>query len=186
MPVVDDQRRPPGSGEALADFAGERQPSGRRLGDGTDGRPAHRRWDQAGGGTSPWAQHETERPGFRVETNQPLAPAVLRALKLADRQGVEELVGDQDQRAVRHRSEPIMPARPEALERRPLTGAERGTDFDQMHLYRGSKRRHGPCRAQRVGHQRAAPGTEFDQVDGRGPAHLYPDRIASLNDRLPA
>ena len=48
-------------------------------------------------------------PAVRVEPDQPLVPAVAAAHELAHRQGVEELVGDDQARALRHVRQPGVP-----------------------------------------------------------------------------
>jgi hypothetical protein len=84
---------------------------------------------------------------------------------LADRQGVEELVGQQQQRAVWDRVQPIVPGRP-----RQASGLERAQPrggLDQVQrqggVEIGGDLRHRP---QRVGHQGAAARAGLHQQHG--------------------
>ena len=94
------------------------------------------------------------------------APATPRAEHpLRGRQRVEELVGDDDRRA--GAGEDVgAPAQRYviAAQRRPLDGFERGVALDELDAERGAKRGNETRRAQRIAHQRAAPGPELDRA----------------------
>ena len=108
------------------------------------------------------------------EPDHALAPALGGLVELAHRQGVEEFIGDQQERARRHVVEAFVPGRREAGQGGALCPPERTAGVDEMQVECGVEARHGTGRAQRVGHQRAAAGSEFDQPHGRGRAHRPP------------
>jgi hypothetical protein len=90
---------------------------------------------------------QAEPPLLRVPIDQPLAPAALGPLELADRQGVEKLIGDQEQRPRRHVRKPVVPDRRRGEARvrqhRLLRPAERPAGFHQMHPDRLDEARQG-------------------------------------------
>ena len=108
-------------------------------------------------------------------------PAGGAADELADRQGVEELVGEQDERAVGQVGEVVMPGgagqgmERNDLQRLGLLGAQAGGELDQMELGGGGKGG-GDAAGQPpgVGHQGAAAGAELGEDDGVGAAELLP------------
>ncbi len=114
------------------------------------------------------------------------APAARGLHRLVDRQRVEELVGDDDDRTVGHLVERGMPRqrRRDATQRLLLLRFQRRTDLDEMHACRSEKAWHHLRRAQCVAHQRAAARTELDQTHARRGAHLLPHRGHPQSDQL--
>ena len=108
--------------------------------------------------------------------HEALRPAVAAADELADRQGVEELVGQQDQRAVAAGSPPSSCQAAPPAQQRLLRGAQRGAR-SRPDAAAAAARKPGTTSAdgaQRVGHQRAAAGARLAQSTGSGRAHLLP------------
>jgi len=128
------------------------------------------------------AQGQTARV---VQPYDTLVPAAALLDELADRERIQELAGDQQRRPVRHAGQALVPVRPGVRQRRGLPGAQDGAGLDQMQLRGIARRRHGLGNgAQRVGHQRAAPGPQLDQPYRRGPTHGIPQRGAPQPDQL--
>ena len=148
-PVIDDQRPAAVTADARADGGGECAcrsgdlgfSAGRRLGqEAREGRDAGR-------------QGKAQRLAVGREADHAFAPAALRLVELAHRQGVEEFVGDHQRRARRHIVEALVPGRLPGGERRPLGGTQRFVDVDEMQADRAMKVRHAARGAQGVGHQ---------------------------------
>ena len=120
-----------------------------------------------------------QRPGRlldkTVRPHEPLRPAIAAADELADRQGIEELVGQQQQRGVGQGIQPVVPAclRPGQPFR--LHGPQPRRGLDQVHTQSGPEiRRHPADGAQRVRHQRAAARPGLRQHNRVGPAEQRP------------
>ena len=122
------------------------------------------------------ARGEDEAEGaVRVHAHQALVPAPRPADELADRQGVQELVGDQQQRPVaRQARRLVVPLHRQPGQERRLPLAQGRAGLDQMDAHGGGERGHHPRRPQRVGHQRAAPGPELDHGHPAGPPEIEP------------
>ncbi len=105
--------------------------------------------------------------------HEALGPAVAAPDELADRQRIQELVGEQDHRAGRQILDPVVPRG--AGQRGGLDRAQPGRGLDQVHAQRRPERRRD-CGdgAQRVGHQRAAAGPGLGQDHRVGAAHRLP------------
>ena len=98
-------------------------------------------------------------------------------LHLTDRQGVEELVGDQDGRAIRNVLQPVVPldgVAQDRLQRLALAVAQVRAGFHQMDDGVVAEQRQHRRRPQHVGHQRAAAGTQLHQMEGAGAAQPRP------------
>jgi hypothetical protein len=105
---------------------------------------------------------------------------------LVHRQRVEELVGQEDDRAFRNLIERIVPQDRflDVLERLLLALAQRRAHLDQVHHQRGQKLRHDLRRAQRVKHHGAAARAKLDQPHVLRLAHLLPHRSRPQPDQL--
>ena len=114
------------------------------------------------------SRDEPEAVAFPV--HQPLVPAPADPHELADRQGVEKLVGDPDARPVRNRLGAVVPDGVETL--RTLERTQRWRGLDKVDL--GPEFGFQPRGAQSICHQHAAPGPELDQPDIRGPSQTLP------------
>ena len=91
-------------------------------------------------------------------------PAIVGAHKLAHWQRVEEFVGQQDDRAAGQACQTVVPLG--VGHRAGLDRAQAGRGLDKMDLCRAVKIGGDAGRqAQRVGHQRAAPGAGLGQND---------------------
>ena len=98
--------------------------------------------------------------------HKPLRPPIPPPHELANRQGVQELVCQQDRRALRHLRQIVVPHR--IRHPRGLLQAQPGRRFDRMHRQRRPKRRHRlGNRPQRVRHQRSPPRPGLDQQHRR-------------------
>ena len=136
MAIIDDQRDTAAHVELGRDFPGDRLALGRILPDRTIG---------------------GEGEVLAVKRHAPL----LVADPLADRQGIEKFIGDQQQRAIgRDRREALMPFGVRVP--LPLKVAQHRTGFDEMHLGLEPGLGH---HAQRIGGERPAPRPKLD-VDG--------------------
>ena len=90
------------------------------------------------------------------------------------RQGVEELVGDQQQRSGRHLAEPGRPKWVESGEASGLCRPQPLTGLDQVKAQSVVKTRDGTRGAQGIGEKGAAPGPELDQTERRRPPEVEP------------
>ena len=108
--VVDDQRGAAEGDDAAGDFGGQGVARRRHLEDCAFGRLR-----AAIEAPRPDAEGE---PARLVEADRALAPHAVETNELPDRQGVEELVGDEKERAVGHVAERSMPVRRVAGPRR--------------------------------------------------------------------
>ena len=119
-----------------------------------------------------------------AQADHALVPAIVHAHELADRQGVEELVGDDQQRAVADLLEAVDPFGIIGFEPRILLGDQRRIGLEQPQVERVAKAFGAAGDAQHVGHQRAAAGAEFEQGEGLGAAHLLPEIDEEEADQL--
>lgn len=106
---------------------------------------------------------EAEGQGIalRREADAALAPAVAGPHELAGGQGVEELVGDDEERRIGqalHRVVEDRRGRGQALRLKP---AQNRAGLDEVEIEGGARRAQG---SQGVGHQRAAAGAEFHEA----------------------
>ena len=200
--------------------AGRSDPGGQHVHDGRTGRTG---LDEAAGrkggfilaaqtghrGRADRAQPESQGLAIRAERHHPLGPARVRPHELADGQGVEELVGEHDQRLVdRQFGHRVVPGQRDARTGQggPLPIPQAGAAFDQVDRHGLVKRRQHAGRPQRVDHRRAAAGAQFDQRDPRRTARPGPpvgrpqaqqlsehladlrggDEIATATERIPA
>jgi hypothetical protein len=102
------------------------------------------------------------------------------------RQSIDELVGDDDRGIGRHFIECAVPQhrQVETLQP-PLLGlSQRRTDLNQMNHNGGAKAIDDLRRPQRIRHQRAATGPEFDHAEVFRRTHLPPDRRHPQSDQL--
>ena len=105
----------------------------------------------------------------------PFQPGAVAADELADRQRVQELIAQQQQRARRQGGDVVMPGGHLARQRARLGGAEAGRGLDQMHAQGGAEGGRGLADgAQRIGHQRAPARAAFGQDHGVGTSHRLP------------
>jgi hypothetical protein len=159
------------------------------LDDAAFGRGAQARRKRFGRRPGLGRRLEAEAAGRRVGGHQAPAPAIGRAFELVDRQGVEELVGDDQRRAGGNPGDVAVPSDwrfgRHAGQRRALFAAQRRARFHQMNVDRGAEFGRGLAGgAQRVGHQRAAAGAELDQPQRRRRPHGLPDHGAPQADEL--
>jgi len=103
---------------------------------------------------------------------------------LAYRQCVEELVTDEQQRTGRELRDVIGKQRLGRGKPALLFSAQHRAGFDQIEPQRAVERRHVRGRAQQIGHQRAASGTELRQDDRSRRAHLLPQIGAPNSDQF--
>ena len=130
------------------------------------------------------SRHAEGEVAVIVEPDQPLAPAFGRHHELVERQGVEELVGDRDDRAVERAGHRIVPDRFEPFQRRRLPATQDGAGLDEMNGQRRMEARHDPRRPQHIGHQRAAPRPELDEAEPCRRAHRLPGMGRPEPDQL--
>ncbi len=97
--------------------------------------------------------------------------------QLPDGKGIEKLVGDDDERALRHILDAIVPLdrRRRAAQGLLLHVAQAGTRLDQSDGDGFKEFRHAAPGAQRVGHERAAPRSKLGDRDRFRRAHRLPD-----------
>src|SRR3546814_4930421 len=89
--------------------------------------------------------------------------------------GIEELVGDEQQRRLGDLSDVVEPVGGEVVaERRALALAQRRADLHHQDLKGVVEARHLARSAQGVDHQGAASGTELDELAGRRAAEAQP------------
>ena len=115
-----------------------------------------------------------------------LAPEAALAHDLPDGKGVDELVGDEDERAVRHvldRSVPLQRDRAIA-QRLVLDAAEHGACLDQSYGDAVEKLGHASPGAERVSHQGAASRPKLGDDHRGGLAHGLPDGGGPDTDQL--
>ena len=126
-------------------------------------------------GCNPDFWPQTKAQGLTGKSHHPFAPAAAGPLKLPNRQGVEEFIGQQIKRSVGQVLHGIGPLGPIPGQRLRLPGAQDGRDLDQTQPQGFVKPRHGLGGAQDIGHQRAAAGAKFGQHKGGGLALIEPD-----------
>ena len=121
-----------------------------------------------------------------ADLDHALVPAVGAHHRLVDRQRVEELVGQDDQRAIRHFPQRGMPRDRQVggVEGLPLQPFQHRVDLDEMHDHRRAEVRHHLGGPQGVEHHGAAAGPELDQADVLGRAHRPPGRRRPQPDQL--
>jgi hypothetical protein len=92
-----------------------------------------------------------------------LMPCAAYAHQLPDRQRVDEFIGDDDRRALRQVLDPLEPTERNrgGAQCLALRFAQHRARLDQRDVGAGSEPGHGLEHAQRVGHERAAPGAKF-------------------------
>ena len=110
----------------------------------------------------------------------------MAANELADRQGVKELVGDDEGRTRRHFLQRCRPADGlrEGLKCLALLTCKRRACLDQMYLHRFVETRHDAGGAQGITHQRAPTRPVLDQGERRGATHAHPGVGAPQPDQL--
>lgn len=164
--VIDHQRGPALFAQAPGDLGHQRD--ARRA--GLDHRALR--------GAAPTRGHEMIHPlvagdegeSLAVEPYQTIVPSHRRTHQLMHRQGIEELVGDDQQRRIVGQGREIVVVvtarKGLALER-----AQRGGGLDEVDLRHQIVTRR---RAQRVLRQRPAPGPQLDIVDALAATHPHP------------
>ena len=130
--VVDDQRRAALAHHALADA--EREIVGAPFVDRADRRVAHGRGHELVEQRDHLVGNAEHEIVVAVDLDHALVPAVELLDRLVDRQRVEEFVGEDDRRAVRHLLERLVPHRRhvDGAERLLLLLAQLRIDLDQM------------------------------------------------------
>ncbi len=175
MAIVDDEGSALLPRQPFADGAGYPRPGGGGFDDVAHAAGRGRR--PRGGG-----DRDDRKPPVG-QADRPLAPAAFLPGELADRQGVEELVGDEHERTFGNGVEGPVPvgviADPFSLE-----GFKPGARLDEMDTRRlpeGGRNGAGP---QQVRHQRSPPGPKLDQAEGGGLAHGLPLADAPDSDEF--
>ena len=181
--VVDKQCCAGRASKPLTESRGQRRRGRADLDDRAARRGAQEGRDQQG-----------QRPAFRslgkseatvgVERDEPLGPFRVSAHQLPDRQRVEELIGDHQQRPRRQRLDAVDKLRLGRGEPPLLLGAQHRACFDEIETQRAAERRHAGGGAQQIGHQRAMPRTQLGQNDRIGPADTLPQIGAPQPDQL--
>ena len=137
--IIDDQRRAAAPADSFPDMAGQCCAGLANFAGG-----------QAGGG---------DRGGRKAGGGGGDGAFTVTAKALADRQRIEEFIGDDDHGPViGHGVERVMPARRQAFG---LGAAQYRAGFDQRQRDAIGKARLPGADPHRIGHQRAAPGPEF-------------------------
>ena len=139
----------------------------------------------------PLAQRERQRVP-RIERHDALVPCTVGIYELADRQGIEELVGDDDRRPLRHIADQRRASVTDGLSAGDrcqasaccASRAGAGADLDQMDRRGLEEPRHPARGAQRIAHQRAAAGAQLDEAQRRRAAELLPRHGAPQADQL--
>ncbi len=121
-----------------------------------------------------------------VELDRAFVPAVELLHRLMHRQRVEEFVGDDDERAVRHLVERVVPVdrHVDTAERLLLPLLKHRARLDHVHDDGVAEFRQNARGAQHVHHHGAAAGAKLDKADVLRRAHLAPDRCAPDADQL--
>ena len=186
--VVDDERGAALGRKPAADLGGEHDRRRRDLGDRAGRRVAQLGGQQCGGLRTRRRQAEDQRRAIATEGDQAFAPAFGALFELADRQGVEELVGDQQQRALGHLVQALVPTRREVAgagrQALSLSRAKLRAELYQMQIERAVEPGHQAGGAQGVDHQRAATRPQLDQAQRLRAAHALPGVGAPEADQL--
>ena len=178
--VVDQQGDAAVRRDPPADGGGERDPRRADLGDLPDPALA---CGQTGGEVRPhlgWLQRQLAAG----EIDHPLDPALVGRHQLMHRQGVEELVGDQQHRSRRHRVQRGVPADMLVGQATALQLAQMLAGLDQVQAQAGAERRYLGGGAQQVRHQRAAARPELHQQARIGLAEIRPCAGEPQSDQL--
>ena len=111
-----------------------------------------------------------------ADLDHTLVPAIGAHHRLVDRQRIEELVGEHDQRTVRHLLDRAMPRHRHVGEaqRLALQALQRRADFDHVQGDGGAEARHHLCDPQNVAHHGAATRPELHQVEAARRSHCPP------------
>ena len=160
--VIDEQGRSAMAGKARGHCCDNRLYRGSSLGKGADGRAIPHVFRQGGQGIHR-AKHEAECSAIGSKTDQPLLPAMDCAFELADRQGIEELVGHHQQRSGWYGGDVVVPDHwyADTLESLPLHGDQTRTGLDQMHFQGSDEGRDRLRCPQQIRHQRPAAGPQL-------------------------
>ena len=128
---------------------------------------------------------EDER-AVAVHTHRALAPLAVHAHELAHGQGVEKLVADHDRGPVRNFLEGLGPGdRNARIDKQfVLHRRQSRARLDEPDVERVAEGRNNARGAQRVAHQRASPGAEFDKAHRIGRAHARPHFSRPKPDQL--
>ena len=190
--VIDEQRQAGPARQTLA----ERQRRGRRR-PGISRQPCRaapaqvgRNQQREGGTFRPSAKTRRSDSGsaLGIERDEAFGPAGPAAHELANRQRVEELVGDQQQRTVRQRVDAVGETRREVGrgggEAALLFLPQDRARLDEVEPQGAAEFGDGPRRAQQIGHKRAAAGTEFGQDHRIGPSDALPAVDQASADQL--
>ena len=179
MAEVDDEGRAVIGNDACGKGARECLPRRRAFDDGA-GRCAPEAGldgDGCGGG-------EAERLGRGRKRDGAFLPGAVHSLELPDRQRVEELVGNDQRRARGHGLEPLVPRRAGVGEPGGLLLAQALARLDEVQVDGGTKVRHDPHGAQRIGQESAATRAKLHEVHPLWLAHGLPHRRAPEADQL--
>ncbi|BBU58806.1 hypothetical protein KU6B_50710 [Mameliella alba] len=167
--IVDDQSKPAMSGDSGAKGGGDRLRRGAGLDDVAVARvlqPVGQAGLRGGRGKAKCKRARIVQP------DDPFLPGPTRALELAHRQRVKELVGDKEDRPLGQILDAVMPCR--LRQAAGLFGAQLGRGFDKMQAGGVVKAGHAGGGAQDVGHQGAATGAKLCQDKGRGRPLVHP------------
>ncbi len=176
--VIGDQGRTALTLYRMRDFFAQRDGRWRNLVNRAGFRCAARGWH---GKTCRRCGRGGEGQHIVVECYHALMPAFVLPDILAKRQGIEKLIGQQQERLVeKSAAEMVFPAEREGGLRQGLLlcGFERRAGFHQHHFGVRGKFAVCLCGTQGVGHQGAAPRPQFDQAQGLRLAQLVPHRHA--------
>ena len=121
-----------------------------------------------------------------IEADEPFMPAILAANEMADRQTIEELIGDDDRGARGQILDARVPfwGRPRGGQRGPLAPPQDLARLDEMEIDGRGKIRRDFRRAQSIRHQTAAPRPQLDQKERPRGAHAAPDRDTPKADQF--
>ena len=127
---------------------------------------------------------DKDEPIFPVEGNHPLGPIMRPAHQLADRQRIEELIGDDQQRPFRQflqSGQPDYIGDPKTVL---LLGAQDRADLDEVEAERTAKFRQCVDSAQQIGSEDATAGPQFGEDHRIGASHRLPHQRAPDPDQL--
>src|SRR5262245_47549681 len=112
-----------------------------------------------------------------INLNAAFVPSSFGLYRLIDRQGIKELVGENNRGSFRHLGKGRVPESRNAcdFERFLLLRLQSRADLDKVNHQGGAEIRHDLDHAQRVLHHGAAPGTQLDQTNIFRLAHLFPN-----------
>ena len=185
MAVVDDEGSQRGLARACCQRGEERGHRRPRLDDGAVGSVDTKRYIRQAIALHYFSSGEGEGAAWR-DGDAALAPYAALPHELLHGKGVDELVGKDDERAFRHVLDAFAPLdrRERAFKRRLLHIAHCGARLDQSNGDALQELGNAPPGTERVGHQRAATGTELGNDRLAGLAHRLPDGDGPQAEKL--